>query len=201
MERIGILGGTFNPIHNGHVNMALGFLKRLELDRVILIPVWSPPHKSAHEIVPAYDRLEMCRLACLCNEKLTVSDIEIRREGKSYTVDTLHQLKKIMPRSRFFLITGADMFITLDEWKDYREIMKLAALCACSRKEGELLGLRDCARKFESECGAECHIEDFQVTDVSSTQVRNLLRNGADVSDLLPEPVLDYIKEKGLYRT
>lgn len=199
MEKIGILGGTFNPVHNGHINMALGFFQKLNLDRVVLIPVWSPPHKRADELISAGDRLNMCRLACTGNEGLEVSDVEIRRGGKSYTVDTLHELKKIMPQSRFFLITGADMFITLEQWKNFREIMKLAALCACSRKEGELSLLREFAGKFENEYGAECHIENFPVTDVSSTQVRKLLNSGADVSGLVPEPVLKYINDKGLY--
>lgn len=199
MKRIGILGGTFNPVHNGHINMALSFLEKLKLDRVVFIPVWSPPHKNASELVPASDRLEMCRLACTGNEGLSVSNIEIRRGGKSYTVDTLRELNKITPESKLFLITGADMFVTLEHWKNFEEIMQLAALCACSRKEGELSQLSFFARKFEREYKAECYVENFPVTDVSSTQVRRIIRSGGDVSGFLPEPVMDYIKSKGLY--
>jgi nicotinate-nucleotide adenylyltransferase len=201
MERIGILGGTFNPVHNGHINMASCFLERLNLDRVLFIPVWSPPHKSAMTLLPAPERLEMCRLACAFDKRLQTSTIEIERGGKSYTVDTLRELSRLMPQTRFYLITGADMFLTLEQWKGFTEISKLAALCACSRKIGELAALREKAKRLESLYGAECHVEDNPVTDVSSTQVRAVLSAGGDTSELLPPSVWDYIRKKGLYRT
>jgi nicotinate-nucleotide adenylyltransferase len=198
-EKIGVLGGSFNPIHNGHINMACGFAKRLGLDRVLIIPVWSPPHKSAREILPAKTRLEMCRLACRCDERLEASDIEIVRGGTSYTADTLRELKQKYKNAQLYLITGTDMFLTLESWRNFAEISRLAALCACARSEGESALLRECAKRLETGFGARCVVENFPVTEVSSTQVRRLLKEGGDAAELLPPPVFEYIKEHKLY--
>lgn len=199
IERLGILGGTFNPIHNGHMSMARGFAECLGLDRLLLIPVWSPPHKSARAMLPASIRIDLCRLACQNDGRITVSDIEIERGGTSYTADTLRELAQMYPDARLYLITGADMFRTLDGWKNFNEISRLAELCACSRHEGELAELRAYAKRLEENHGARCHIEDFSVVEVSSTQVRELLQIGGSVSGLLPPQVLDYIKLHKLY--
>lgn len=199
IKRLGILGGTFNPIHNGHLSMARGFTDILRLDRLLLVPVWSPPHKSARAMLPAPYRAEMCRLACAKDERIEVSSIEIERGGTSYTVDTLRELAQRYPAARLYLITGADMFLTLDKWKNFAEISRLAELCACSRHEGELSKLRAFAELLRENYDARCHIEDFPVIEVSSTQVRELLKNGGDTSNLLPPPVWDYIKAHKLY--
>lgn len=199
IKRLGVLGGTFNPIHNGHINMARCFLERFGLDRVLLIPVWTPPHKSASDVVPAADRIEMCRLASKVDSRFSVSDIEIRRGGLSYTVDTLRQLRNIYPNARLYLITGSDMFLTLDKWKNFTEIVQLAELCACSRSTGQLTRLREYAKMLKDLYGAKCHVEDFPVVEVSSTQVRRLLQSGGNVSDLVPPAVLEYIKKQNLY--
>lgn len=198
-ERIGIMGGTFNPVHNGHLNMAREFLKRLELDRVLFVPVWSPPHKSTREVIAAHDRLEMCRLALRGDDRFEVSDIEIARGGISYTVDTLHELEQMYPGARLFLITGADMFLTLEEWKDFVGISHAAELCACPRNAGELAALKKQKEKLERIYGSRCHIENIPVTPVSSTKIRRMLQNGENVSGLIPQPVYDYIKENNLY--
>lgn len=198
-ERIGVLGGSFNPIHNGHINMARAFIRQLGLDRVLLIPVWSPPHKSAQNMLAASTRLEMCSLACRNVERIEVSAIEIERGGTSYTVETLRELTQSYPAARFYLIMGADMFLTLDKWRNFTEIARLTELCACPRNAGELAALEKCARRLESVYGALCHVGDFPVTQVSSTQVRELLQNGGGASDLIPEQVLNYIKKNNLY--
>lgn len=201
MERIGILGGTFNPIHNGHINMARCFLKWLNLDRILLVPVWSPPHKRSNVLLPAQERLNMCRLACKDDRCIAVSSIEIERGGVSYTFETLRELSKRMPDAKFYLITGSDMFLTLEQWKNFEEISKLAALCACSRIEGQLAQLREYAKQLQKKYGAECHIENIPVKEVSSTQVRAALFQEKDVSGLVPPAVLEYIREKNFYRT
>lgn len=198
-ERIGIMGGTFNPIHNGHINMAREFLKRLKLDRLIFIPDKTPPHKSAGEVISAADRLEMCRLA-VSGGRFDVSDIEIARGGTSYTVDTLHELEKIYPGAQLFLITGADMFLTLDKWRNFPEISRIAHLCACPRKEGQLAALQKQKEKLEGQYGSRCHIENIPVIEVSSTEIRRRLKNGESVSGLIPEQVYNYIIRNNLYQ-
>lgn len=199
-EKIGVLGGSFNPVHNGHMSMARGFLKRLGLSCVLLIPVWSPPHKSARGLAPASERLAMCRLACEGEPRIEACPIEIERGGVSYTADTLAALAQRYPRARFYLITGADMFLTLESWRNFPEIARRAVLCACARREGELAALRAQAEKLTRLYGASCRVEDLPVREVSSTQVRALLEQGGGAQGLLPPEVERYIAARGLYR-
>ena len=113
--RIGIYGGTFNPIHTAHVHLVREFIKRLSLDRVILIPTGTPPHKATHQLASGADRIEMCRLAAadIAECPVTVSDIEVLRTGKSYTADTMTELKAQYPDDELFLLMGEDMFCTV----------------------------------------------------------------------------------------
>ena len=131
--KLGILGGTFNPLHAGHLHVAGEFARLLELDRVLLIPTRVPPHKRAQQLVPGRQRLKMCRLATEGNPLFAVSGVEIRRRGKSYTVDTLAYLRRKYPRDRLFLLMGEDMFLTLDSWRRASEIIKMAAIAAAPR--------------------------------------------------------------------
>jgi nicotinate (nicotinamide) nucleotide adenylyltransferase len=199
-----VLGGSFNPIHSGHLSLAHGFAELLGLDRLLLIPVWSPPHKSARDMLPAAERLALCRLACKGDPIVEASDIELVRGGTSYTVDTLRALAEQYPGARLYLITGADMFLTLEIWKDFSEIARRAELCACARRAGELETLRAYAKKLEQNYGARCHIGDFPVVEVSSTQLRGLLKNGESADGLLsggllPQNVLSYIQSHYFY--
>lgn len=116
--RIGIYGGTFNPIHSAHVHLVREFIKRLSLNRVILIPTGTPPHKATHQLASGADRIEMCRLAAadIAECPVTVSDIEVLRTGKSYTADTMTELKAQYPDDELFLLMGEDMFCTVEKW-------------------------------------------------------------------------------------
>lgn len=200
MEKIGVFGGTFNPIHNGHLHLAEGYCSALGLDRVLFVPTCIPPHKEADDLLPASYRLAMCELATRDALKMAVSDVEIRRGGKSYTVDTLRELARIYPGDRLYFLMGADMFLTIEEWNGFEEIARTAVLCTASRHEGELPSLKEHARKLERKYGAVCHIEAIPVLDISSTQVRDALSGGGDVRALVPDAVRDYIYENGLYR-
>jgi nicotinate-nucleotide adenylyltransferase len=199
VTRLGLLGGSFNPIHNGHLSLAHGFIKLLGLDRLLLIPVWSPPHKSARDMLPADERLTFCRLACKGDPVIEASDIELLRGGTSYTVDTLRALEERYPRAQLFLITGADMFLTLEGWREFAEIARRAELCVCARHTGELAALRDYAKKLERNFGARCHVGDFPVVEVSSTQLRGLIKSGGDVGALLPQDVYAHIRAHHFY--
>lgn len=127
--KIGIIGGTFNPVHIGHVMLAKNFNELVGFDRILVIPSGTPPHKEYLASVTDKNRIDMCRLA-FDEDIFTVSDMEIKRGGKSYTIDTLRQIKSEFPDSELFLMMGADMLMIFDKWKDYREIFKLATLCA-----------------------------------------------------------------------
>lgn len=197
MERIAVFGGTFNPIHNGHIHLAKSFAKALHIGRLLVIPTNSPPHKAARDLAPAADRLAMCRAACR-REGFEVSDMEIRRGGPSYTAVTLRELKKLCPDSELFLITGEDMFVTLADWKEPQTIFSLATVCASPRSRGGRDALRRCAAKLQK-LGAKTYLADFHYLPVSSTMVREAVRKGKSISDLVPAPVERYIREKKLY--
>lgn len=198
-QKVGILGGTFNPIHNGHIHLARAFASRLALDRVLLMPTQTPPHKSASGLLKAPMRLEMCRLAAEETENLEACGIELERPGPSYTADTLRELTRRLPRARLFFLMGADMFLTLEKWHDFRTIAALADLCAAARHPGETERLARCAALMKEKYGARCHVEEIPVLEISSTDVRGLLASGGDVGDLIPRAVEKYIRARGLY--
>lgn len=198
-ERIGILGGTFDPVHIGHMNLAAGSLAVLGLRRLMLMPTFRPPHKDASGAASAADRLNMCRIAAVSVPGVEVSDAEIRRGGASYTFDTLTQLSAELPGARLVFIMGADMFLSLETWRNFPGIARLSELCAAARHEGELPRLGQYARMLQEKYGACCRVENIPVTDVSSTQVRNIIASGGDPSALLPPGVYDYIVSRGLY--
>lgn len=200
MERIGVLGGTFNPVHNGHLHLARGFLSRSVCDRVLIVPTLSPPHKSSAQLLEPKYRLEMCRLAVVDEPKIEVSDIEIERGGVSYTADTLLALTQRHKNARLYFLMGADMFLTIEHWRRFREILGLAVLCVGARHEGEIDRLRVHAERLKKLYNAECRVERIPVLDISSTQIRNILSRGGDVSILIPSAVCDYIKNKYLYK-
>ncbi len=197
-ERIALFGGTFDPIHNGHIELAQRFREMLGLDRVILMPTFVPPHKLKIDMAPAIDRLTMCRLACEAHEGLTVSDLEINRRGASFTVLTLEQLRRQYPESELFLLTGADMFLTLGTWHRFADIARLATLCAAPRDTTDAAALRAYAAELEKQ-GARCAVAEFTVPAWSSTDIRTRLQNGESIADRVPKAVADYIAAHQLY--
>ena len=198
--KTGIYGGTFNPIHRGHIHLAEEFARRLGLDRVLLIPTRVPPHKAAPDLASGKDRLAMCRLAVGEKTNLEVSDIEMRREGKSYTAETLEELRRLYPQDEFYLLMGEDMFLTVEHWYRPETIFFLAVVCATPRSlhgMGKLQAKKD---EYASRYGARCVLEDIPYLPVSSTQVREWAAQGKDIVPLVPEAVAAYIESRGIYR-
>ena len=197
-ERIAVFGGTFDPIHNGHVELARRFAETLNLDRVILMPTFIPPHKLKCDMAPAVDRLAMCQLACAPYPELTVSDMEINRRGASYTVLTLESLNRQYPESELFLLTGADMFLTLGTWYRFADIARLATLCAAPRNDAGIADLQAYAEELTQK-GARCFVATFTVPPWSSTAVREKLQRGESMTVALSPEVAAYIDAHGLY--
>ena len=197
MQKIAILGGTFNPIHNGHIHLAKQFAERINADKVLLIPTFKPPHKTVKDFASNNDRLQMCRLAAK-ETNFEVSDIEFRRKGISYTSDTLKELKKEYPNSEFYFISGEDMFLTLKKWHEPNTIFKLAVVCAAPRSNDGMQPLLNYAGELEK-IGAKSLIEDIKYLPISSTMVRNAVKNGKDIEKLVPMKVADYIAKNNLY--
>lgn len=196
--KIGIFGGAFNPVHNGHLNIADAFYEDLKLDKMLLIPTANPPHKSGAGLLSDDDRINMLRLA-IENKPYEISTIEFERNDKSYTYNTLLELKRLYPEADLFLIIGADQIINFEKWYRYSDILDMVTLCASAReseeekqiiiKSAQRLGIQD---RF--------YMSGRAVLRVSSSEIRDKIKNGSDVSKLLPKKVFDYISEKGLYR-
>ena len=197
-KRIALFGGTFDPIHNGHIELARKFAEQLSLDHVIMMPTFIPPHKLKTDMAPAVDRLAMCRLACEPYRELQVSDWEINQRGASFTVLTLEHLQRQYPNAELFLLTGADMFLTLGTWYRFADIAKLATLCAAPRDAADAAVLRAHAEQLTAQ-GASCVVAEFTLPPFSSTAVRERLQSGTPLTDEVPAAVAEYIAAHRLY--
>jgi len=199
--KIGIFGGTFNPIHISHLYVAEKFVEQLGLDRMVLMPALIPPHKSDKHIASAEDRLAMCRLAVKGLPPIFhVSDYEIRNPGAtSYTYKTLCYIADKYPDSELFLLMGGDMFLTVTDWRRAEEIYKMATLCVAQRETDEISAL-DMQKERLEIAGARCIFVDLEVHPLSSTLIRQMVKAGENPADYLPPGVWDYINQKKLYR-
>ena len=199
MKKMGLFGGTFDPIHQGHIDMALRLAEQLELDGVVLMPTFVPPHKIKESMAAAEHRLAMCRLAAQPHDVLQVSDLELQRQGASFTVDTLSALCEQYPDTQWYLMTGADMFTTLRTWHRFEDIARMAVLCTVPRAGTDTDQLQAYAAALEAD-GIRCFVDDRPVLEVSSTEVRQRITAGESTDGLLPAAVAAYIHDHGLYR-
>jgi nicotinate-nucleotide adenylyltransferase len=198
MGHIGILGGTFNPPHMGHLVMAQEAFEQLELDRVVLMPVAVPPHKEAGEDPGAAARVELCRLAVAGDERFAVSTLEVDRGGASFTVDTLRELHDLEPEHDLTFIVGGDMAQSLPAWREPEAVLALATLAVAERE-----GVRreDIARRLEPlHDGDRVVFFDMPRIDVSSSAIRRRVAEGRPIRYLVPDAVNEAIAERGLYR-
>ena len=198
--RTAVFGGSFDPIHQGHVDLSQAFSEKLALDRIIIIPAFVSPFKMSKGSAPGEYRLEMCRLAFEGFPDTEVSDIEIRREGASYTCDTLTYLSGLYPHDKLFLITGADSFLTIQSWRSPEVIFSKATICAVPRNDDDMEKLTSHAGYLKT-LGAETELLNVNVMSVSSTEIRERVRRGMSIKGLVPERVEQYILSNGLYRS
>jgi nicotinate-nucleotide adenylyltransferase len=199
MGHIGILGGTFNPPHMGHLVMAQEALDQLELERVVLLPVAVPPHKEAREDPGGAARVELCALAVAGDERLGVSTLEVDRGGASYTVDTLRELHELEPEHDLTFIVGGDMAQSLPAWREPEAILALARLAVAERE-----GVRreDIARRLDPlHAGDRVSFFDMPRIDISSSDIRRRVADGRPIRYLVPDAVADAIGRRSLYRT
>ncbi len=192
--RIGVLGGTFDPPHVGHLIVASEVLDALELDRLLLIPSAAPPHKRGRVHAAAEVRLEMVRAAIAGNPCFAVDDLELRREGESYSVDTLRELRARYGDAELFFVIGVDQLREFESWREPEEVTRLATLVAVSREgidAGEVTG-----------GAAAFPVRPVPVTriDLSATDVRRRVREGRSIRYLVPDGVIEVIEREGLYR-
>lgn len=200
MERIGIYGGTYNPPHIGHLRAAEYAIHALKLDRLLLIPTGDSPHKAVAAGATPRQRLEMLTISAAGMEGMEVSDLELRRGGKSYTVDTLRTLKQAHPDARLVLMMGTDMFLSFLTWRCPEEILELAELAVfCRGEKGEKPRLEEQKTILEAR-GAKVTLVENPINAISSTDLRRLLIFGCADPFLMPG-VGEYIRQNGLYGT
>lgn len=197
MSRIALFGGSFNPIHNGHLHLAQTVHQQCGLDRMLLMPSGTAPHKSSDAYAPAADRLAMCRLAAEPYPWLEVSDYELTKPGKSYTVETLRYLHSRFPEDALFLLTGSDMLLSFDNWYCWQEILTLAGLLCVSRGTEPEDVLRQKAAELSSY--GQVTVVHAKPLPMSSSQIRHKIELCRKFSCYLPENVVQYIMLHGLY--
>ena len=197
MSRIALFGGSFNPIHNGHLHLAQTVHQQCGLDRMLLMPSGTAPHKSSDAYAPAADRLAMCRLAAEPYPWLEVSDYELTKPGKSYTVETLRYLHSRFPEDALFLLTGSDMLLSFVSWYCWQEILTLAGLLCVSRGTEPEDVLRQKAAELSSY--GQVTVVHAKPLPMSSSQIRHKIELCRKFSCYLPENVVQYIMLHGLY--
>lgn len=189
MKKIGILGGTFDPPHNGHLLIANEVCAALELDEIWLMPNREPPHKQKSGLVKNEDRLNMLKLATQDNSAFKIQPIELEREGPSYTFDTMKMINEKYSEHQFFFIIGADMIEYLPKWHKIDELIKLVQFVGVERPN------------YSHQSDFPIQYVDVPAFDVSSSMIRDRLKTGKTVRYLLPDSVVEYIEEKQLYGT
>lgn len=216
-KRIGVLGGTFNPVHFGHLAAAEEVREKLRLDQVLFVPSYLPPHKSSKDIPSALQRLNMVQLAVLGNPYFATSDIEISRRGTSYTVETIQQLRLSYTDAKLFFITGLDAFLDIRTWHQWEKLLKICSFVVLSRPgylftDLHKIGFLQVPGKTltELDTGAisqsEVKTSDFTLylqlishLDISSTNIRKRIQEGRSIKYLLPESVEHYIIKNKIY--
>ncbi len=219
--RIGLFGGTFNPIHRGHLRAASEVKNIFNLEHVFIIPAALPPHKTPVTVASADDRLAMIRLAIDDMSGITVSDVELQRSGPSYTIDTVYHFKGTQPNdARIFLIMGLDAFLEIDTWKSYRELLEQIPMIIIGRPHRQhqtvLQGWKilqeyltfkiasdyrfsETQKAFVSEGRQPVYVCDVQALDISSTNIRQAVKQKQSIDNWVLPPVAEYINQKGLY--
>lgn len=200
IKKIGIMGGTFDPIHYGHLVAAEGARHHFNLDEVIFVPAARPPHKGHRLISDPLDRLCMTVLATGSNVNFQVSDIEIKRQGPSYTIDTLNYFHRLLPGVDIYFITGADAVLEILTWHRVEELLKLCCFIAATRPGYRLEDLTVSLKELPPYCIERISVMEVPALAISSTDIRKRVSMGMPIKYLLPEEVENYIYQKGLYR-
>lgn len=199
-RRLGIMGGTFDPIHYGHLVTAEGARYSFGLDRVIFVPSGRPPHKPGHIVSDPLDRYKMTCLAVASNPFFCASAIEVERPGPSFTIDTVRAVMELYPGAKIYFITGADALLEIFKWKDFDILLTICNFVAATRPGYRLFELREKTASLPSGLKQNISYMEVPALAISSTEIRQRVCDGRPVKYLLPESVEDYIKKNKLYR-
>lgn len=202
MSRIGIMGGTFNPIHTGHLLLAEHAMETAGLDEVWIVPTGCSylKRKEGIDILPGTERYGMVKRAIADNDRFRCLDMEIRRPGDSYSYETMEQLNREYPENQFFFICGADCLYTIEYWKCVDRLFTACGILAAVRGDADIESMQKKITELEERFGAQIRLLPFRRIEISSSEIRQRRREGLSVRYLVPEAVRKYMEEKGLYR-
>ena len=201
MKSIAILGGSFNPVHYGHLKMAEAAMESTHFSKVLFIPTGTPYHKEQKDLLPFSDRLKLLELAIENCPDFDCSPIEGERDGNSYTIDTVRELLWQNPTNSYSLLIGTDQFLTLRSWHKIKELGQLVDFYVANRNgEMEFSTFQKEREDLEKELSLHCKLFPMPAIDLSSTEIRNLMKEGKSIHGMLPKSVEEYILKKGFYR-
>lgn len=198
-RKIGIMGGTFNPIHHGHLLLAETAFYQFELDEVLIMPTKNPYYKNLSNTATEEDRVNMVCLAIKDNNHFCLSKEELDRDGTTYTVETLQNLTAAHPDYQYYFIMGADSLYHIESWKEPVDILKMAVILVADRDGGTSSSLKSQIEYITNKYDANIHLLEAPVLEISSHDIRRRVREGESIRYLLPQNVADYIYEHRLY--
>ncbi len=199
-KRIGILGGTFNPVHLGHLFIAEHARVEMDLDMVLFIPTGVPYMKNNKEILPSNIRMQMLEMSIASNPYFATSDIEIKREGNTYTYETLEELHQIYPNAKIFFLVGADCLFTIERWYQPQRIFDNCILLAANRNDVPQAELLEKTQYLEDTFKAKVILLDVPQIDISSTKVRENVKLGKSIRYMVADDVRDFILQNNFYQ-
>ncbi len=199
-RRIGLLGGTFDPIHTGHLIVAQVVLEKFNLEKIVFIPTGIPPHKKWKEVTDPYHRYMMTVLATNLNPLFEVSRFEIEKEGPSYSIDTIRHFNEFYQDGDLFFITGIDTILDLITWKDYQHLPELCDFICATRPHFSFEALNQKVYRHFPQLKHHVHYVNVPLIQISSTDIRDRCKNGQSISYMVPDQVAAYIKKEGLYQ-
>ncbi len=197
--KIALFGGSFNPIHNAHIKLAKRFLDEVGLDYVYFIPTFKTPLKDNFCNISAHHRLNMCKLALKDYKSFRASDVEVKRQGLSYSCDTIAHFRKEYPDAKLYFIMGADMFLSLEKWNNFEYIFENVTILTAPRDDENYTSLCRMLNDYKK-YACKAYITKEFIEDLSSTMIRDMISDKVDVSAYLCEDVIEYIKQNDLYR-
>jgi nicotinate-nucleotide adenylyltransferase len=211
---IGIYGGTFNPIHFGHLRTAEEICERFQMKEIIFIPSSNPPHKDQKDIIAPLHRLKMTTLGATGNPRFSVSELELQRPGKSYSIDTVRELRHLSPDDQFGFVLGMDAFLEITTWHRYEEIFtecdfivttrpgtpKMSCAQAIPAVARDQFKKKKDGREFINDAGKKIIFTEVTGLNISATAIRAMVREGRSIRYLMPRRVMEYIAEHGLYK-
>lgn len=194
------MGGTFDPIHNGHLTLAEYSRLHFGLEKVLFIPTGNPPHKYQKDIASSRYRYDMTLLAINSNPYFELSAMEIESQGITYTIDSIKKLQEQYKAADFYFVLGSDSFFNIEKWGKYKELIGLCEFIVVKRPDKDNKNLKDKVKQFNKKYNSKIHLLEAPLIGISSTDIRNRVKKGLSIKYLVPDSIEDYIIKKQMYK-